>query len=127
METIFQTCAFALVCLVLLVFLNQHSPQTGVLVSLTACVGLLLALAPQLYQLLNFCRQLALEAGLSGSLLAPLFKGMGVALCARLTAELCRDQGQRALAAKVELCGAVCGLLCALPLLQRALSLAGAG
>ena len=72
-------------------------------------------------------RRLALGAGLDGALLAPLYKGIGVALCARLTAELCRDQGQRALAAKVELCGAVCGLICALPLLQRALSLAGVG
>ena len=50
MEVIFQICAFALVCLVLLVFLGQHSPQSGVVVSLAACVGILLVLTPQLYQ-----------------------------------------------------------------------------
>lgn len=127
MELIFQACAFALVCLIVLTFLNQHSPHTAALAGLAACVGLLILLAPQLYQLMDFCRRLALGAGLDGALLASLYKGIGVALCARLTAELCRDQGQRALAAKVELCGAVCGLICALPLLQRALSLAGVG
>lgn len=127
METIFQACAFALICLILATFLSRHSPQTSVLIGLAACVGLLALLAPQLYQLMDFCRRLALGAGLDGALLTPLYKGVGIALCARLTAELCRDQGQRALAAKVELCGAVCGLICALPLLQRALSLAGAG
>lgn len=123
----FRACAFALICLIVLTFLRQYSPQTAVLAGLAACVGLLTLLAPPLWQLMDFCRRLALGAGLDGELLVPLYKGVGVALCARLTAELCRDQGQRALAAKVELCGAVCGLICALPLLQRALSLAGAG
>ena len=46
-------------------------------------------------------------------------------------AQVSGEQSQRvqellnALAAQVELCGAVCGLLCALPLIEQALELVG--
>ena len=118
MDVLFKLCAFALVTLVLAVFLQQHSPQTTALLAVAACAAILWELAPYIRGLLDFCGQLASRAGLDGQLL--------IAVCCRITAEVCRDNGQKALAAQVELGGAVCGLLCALPLLQRALELIGA-
>ena len=126
MDVLFKLCAFALVTLVLAVFLQQHSPQTTALLAVAACVAILGVLAPYIRGLLDFCGQLASRAGLDGQLLLPVCKVMGIAVCCRITAEVCRDNGQKALAAQVELGGAVCGLLCALPLLQRALELIGA-
>lgn len=126
MELLFRIGAFALVALVLVVFLQQHSPHTGLLLALLACLGIMAMLLPQMGSLLQFCRGLASRAGLADQTLLPLYKVMGVALCTRIIAELCRDNNQKSLAAQVELCGAVCGLLCALPLLQRALELIGA-
>ena len=126
MDVLFKLCAFALVTLVLAVFLQQHSPQTTALLAVAACVAILWVLAPYIRGLLDFCGQLASRAGLDGQLLLPVCKVMGIAVCCRITAEACRDNGQKALAAQVELGGAVCGLLCALPLLQRALELIGA-
>ena len=87
---------------------------------------LLFWLIPQLSALVSAAGNLAAQAGLSQGELLPLGKVMGVAICTRLTSELCRDNGNRALAAQVELCGAVCGLLCALPLVEQALGLLGA-
>ena len=126
MDVLFKLCAFALVTLVLAVFLQQHSPQTTALLAVAACVAILWVLAPYIRGLLDFCGPLASRAGLDGQLLLPVCKVMGIAVCCRITAEVCRDNGQKALAAQVELGGAVCGLLCALPLLQRALELIGA-
>ena len=40
-----RACAFALICLIVLTFLRQYSPQTAVLAGLAACVGLLTLLA----------------------------------------------------------------------------------
>ena len=96
------------------------------MLAVAACVAILWVLAPYIRGLLDFCGQLASRAGLDGQLLLPVCKVMGIAVCCRITAEVCRDNGQKALAAQVELGGAVCGLLCALPLLQRALELIGA-
>lgn len=126
MDVLFKVCAFALIALVLAVFLQQYSPQTAVLIAVAACVGILLFLLPQFSAVVTFCRSLAGSAGLDNETLLPVFKVMGIAVCTKVTAEVCRDNSQRALAAKVELCGALCGLVCALPLLQTALRLIGA-
>mgnify|MGYP003378217363 CR=1 FL=1 len=112
MELVIKSAALALVALVLAVFLHRYSPQMALLTALSALV--------------SAARNLAAQAGLSRGELLPLGKVMGVAICTRLTSELCRDNGNRALAAQVELCGAVCGLLCALPLVEQALGLLGA-
>ena len=125
MELVIKSAALALVALVLAVFLHRYSPQMALLTALCACMLLLFWLIPQLSALVSAAGNLAAQAGLSQGELLPLCKVMGVALCTRLT-ELCRDNGNRALAAQVELCGAVCGLLCALPLVEQALGFLGA-
>ena len=43
-----------------------------------------------------------------------------------ISAELCRDAGEKAVAAKLELCGAAASLMCVLPLAEQALALLGA-
>jgi stage III sporulation protein AD len=50
---------------------------------------------------------------------------VAMAVCVRITAELCRDSGERAVAAKIEIAGAVLSLACALPLVEQALTLIG--
>ena len=126
MELVIKSAALALVALVLAVFLHRYSPQMALLTARCACMLLLFWLIPQLSALVSAAGNLAAQAGLSQGELLPLGKVMGVAICTRLTSELCRDNGNRALAAQVELCGAVCGLLCALPLVEQALGLLGA-
>ena len=63
MDVLFKLCAFALVTLVLAVFLQQHSPQTTALLAVAACVAILWVLAPYIRELLDFCGQLASRAG----------------------------------------------------------------
>ena len=48
---------------------------------------------------------------------------MGIALVVKIGTGLCKDAGAAALASAVEIAGAVCALLAALPLLEKALSL----
>jgi stage III sporulation protein AD len=63
------------------------------------------------------------QAGIEGEYVAILFRSVAAALVTRLCAQLCRDGGSQALAATVELAGAVTALLIALPLLRAVLSL----
>ncbi|MEG1778273.1 MAG: SpoIIIAC/SpoIIIAD family protein [Angelakisella sp.] len=46
-----------------------------------------------------------------------------IAICVRITTELCSDAGMRAMGVKLELAGAVMGIICALPLIRQALEL----
>ena len=48
---------------------------------------------------------------------------LGVAVVVRITAALCRDAGQSALAAKMEIAGAVLTLSVCLPLFEQVLDL----
>ena len=50
-------------------------------------------------------------------------KAVGVAVVVRITAALCRDAGQSALAAKMEIAGAVLTLSVCLPLFEQVLDL----
>ena len=106
--------------------LKKDYPLGGFLVALAFCAAALGALLPPLRSLVEEGRVLLRQAGLDEGLFSPLLRVLGVAVCTRLSAELCRDAGQSAVAAKLELCGALCSLLCALPLMRQVLEMVGA-
>jgi len=76
-------------------------------------------------QLAERVRRITSAAGLDGTLLAPVVKVLGIALCARLSAELCRDMGSRWAAGAVELFGVLASAVCMLPLLEEVLKTVG--
>ena len=63
------------------------------------------------------------QCGLDSALYLPVCKAVGVAVVVRITAALCRDAGQSALAAKMEIAGAVLTLSVCLPLFEQVLNL----
>ena len=76
-------------------------------------------------------RELISAAGISGEYGVILLKTLGVCFLTQLSADSCRDAGEGALAAKVELAGKLFIVILALPLFQQiagsALSLIGGG
>ena len=65
--------------------------------------------------------ELGERAGLSPAVLDPVIKTVGIAILTRISAEVCRDAGEGAMAAFVETAGAVLALWVALPLLRAVL------
>ncbi|MBQ1704403.1 MAG: hypothetical protein II028_01010 [Clostridia bacterium] len=116
--------AAASVCLAQLV--RSRAPALGVAVSLGICAALTMLLLPQVRELWTGADRLFQSTGLDPTLFLPLIKTLAVVQITHIAAELCRDGGERAVAAQVELCGAVAALLCALPLAKQALELIGA-
>ena len=92
---------------------------------LTLTAGVLILL--QAFQTIGGTAQrfsaLLAQGGITGSLYLPVCKAVGVAVVVRITAALCRDAGQSALAAKVEIAGAVLTLSVCLPLFEQVLDL----
>ncbi len=70
-------------------------------------------------------KRLTLLGGISSGLLTPMLKVLGITLCSRITAELCRDGGNRALATQVELFAVLASVICMLPLFEEVLNLIG--
>lgn len=126
MALIIKLCLLALTACTLALLIKVKSPQSALLLSLTVCCVLLVQLVPQLQSIMQYYQALAQRIGLDNAIFQPLLKVVALSVCIRITSELCRDAGERAIAAQVELAGAAAGILCALPLLQQALSVIGA-
>ncbi len=108
---------------VIVLLLRRGAPELGFALSAAICL-LAAALAAELIggltELLVMLRD---ETGLSPAVTGPVIKCVGVGIVTRLAAELCRDAGQGAAASAVELCGAACAMVTALPLVRSLLSL----
>lgn len=106
---------------VLALLLKRSAPELGL--ALSAAVSLMAAaLAMELVagmgELFDLVRQ---DIGLSPAVTGPVFKCVGIGIVTRLSADICRDAGQSAAASAVELCGAACALVTAMPLVRALL------
>lgn len=125
MSSYLKIVLLLLVCLALAVFFRQKNGSFAVAFSACVCLAAAAILLPQAAALWGTLRQMAETCGMDTALWLPLIKVVGISVCTRITAELCRDAGEKAFAAKVELAGAVTALLCAIPLTQAVLELIG--
>ena len=118
MDAALKLTALGLTAALLALVVKKQSPELALALSLCACAlgaGLLLK---GIVPVLNLARSLADRAELDGSLTAPLWKCLGLGLLTELSAAVCADAGQSALAKLVELGG---GLLCLVPFFSSSL------
>lgn len=96
--------------------LKKDQPTFTFLVSTAGALILLLSAAEQLRPVLAFLNTLKNYA--SSQSFDCLLRVLGIALCAQLASDFCKDAGMAAAAGAAELCGRLLALLEALPLLQ---------
>ena len=118
MTVLFRAAAVALTGVVLGLLLRRSAPELGL--ALSAAVSLAAGLmALELTGSFGaLWETVKVQTGLSPAVLRPVFKCAGMGIVTRLTADMCRDAGQSAAASAVELCGTVCAMAAALPLIQ---------
>ena len=87
-----------------------------------AAVLVFLCILPQIETLTSTFREWAELSGMP-EVFGVLLKALGIVLIGRITADLCKDAGESAIASGVELAVKTAVLLTALPLLNRLLSL----
>ena len=108
--------------LVLSLTLKKDAPVIAFLLVLAAGVVLLLRLGEAAQSTMQRFSALLARGDLSAELYGPVLRVVGIAVLVRILAALCRDAGQSALAAKVELAGTVLAFGAALPLLEQVLT-----
>ena len=123
MELLGKLIALCLLTAVLALLLKRESAELSFLLTLAAVLlGVFLLLAA-IDEAAALGEELLELTRLSPVLFVPLVKVLAVAVTVRLTAALCRDAGQSALAALTEIAGTVCALWCSLPLLRAVVEL----
>ena len=128
MEDIRRLCAIAFLGTMLTLTLRKQNAELALLVGLTVGIFLMNAALQWLDTVTGFLRQLTENLELSNAgkdNLYRLFRAAGVSVTVHLTSTLCRDFGETALAARLELCGTVLCIILMLPSLTAILELLG--
>nr|WP_300183135.1 SpoIIIAC/SpoIIIAD family protein [uncultured Agathobaculum sp.] len=124
MSGLWAACGLVLLALVLTTVLKKDAPAIAILLSLVAGVLILLRAFEMADGVLSNLTGLLEQGGIAQELYLPVLKCVGVAVVVRVMGALCRDNGQGALAAKIEIAGAVLALALCLPLVEQVLALA---
>lgn len=114
----------AVVSAALVTVIRQRAPEYALLLSVAAGVLILLWILRQGVPLFEQVRELFVNtAGAQGEYVGILFKSLGICFVVQIACDACRDLGESAIAAKVEMAGKISVLVLALPLFQRILAI----
>ena len=123
---LFQVAVFCLVATMLALVLRQYRPEYAVFISLACSIVAVLYLLQGVAQVAEELGRLLEDTMLPGELVQVVMRCLGVCILTELAAQTCRDAGEQAIGAKVELAGKVTLVLVSLPLFQRLLQVVGA-
>lgn len=122
-EPVIKVAVLAVFGTVAALMIKRSNAEMAAVLSIAVCAVALYAVFSLVDPILELMGRAKEFAGLSGAVLSPVLKCVGIGLTSRIAADLCRDGGQGAVASTVELMGAVGGLYAALPLVSTLLDM----
>ena len=123
MELIAKVTVICIVVALTALLLERDTPELGLLLTLGA-IAVVMGFALSYYrEIQEMVETLLGQAGLDGELFLPILKIIAISMVTKLGGDVCRDSGQKALGAVIDLAGTFCSLLAAEPLLRTALSM----
>ena len=108
---------------VLALTVRKQSPELALLTALAAGTLVLAGTLRYLETVVEFWNDLVRSCNLPLDAAQPLLKTVIIAILTQISAQLCRDSGEGALAAKLELGGSAACIVLMLPLLSGVLSM----
>ncbi|MBO8137303.1 MAG: stage III sporulation protein AD [Desulfotomaculum sp.] len=118
---IMQIIGIALVTTILAGIVKFGRSEIGVLLSLTAGLIIFFLVLSQISSVFQVLKDLANRANVSMAYLGTILKIVGIAYIADFGAQICRDAGEGALAAKVEFAAKILVLVLAVPIIVAVL------
>lgn len=118
MELLIKTAAVCVPAALIAALLKKDSPAMSILIALAAGCVVIYSAAGALSQIGDFMEEVADASGVSSTVLAVLFKTVGIAVISRLAGDLCRDAGLQTAASASELAGSAAALYTALPVMR---------
>ena len=116
--SIFQLVGLAVAIAAIVLLIKTQRPELALITAAAAGVFILLTILPQMSGIIETVQKISTKAGISDGYAAIMLKAVGIAYITNLGAELCRDAGQNAIAAKVELAGKIMLAVLALPVID---------
>lgn len=118
---IIQIVGLGIMATVLAVIIRQHKPEMALLLSLAVGLMLFILVLGKIGAVLDVLKVLSNQANLNIVYLGVILKIVAIAYIADFGAQICRDAGEGAIAAKIELVAKVLVLVLAVPIVTAVL------
>lgn len=123
MQEFLQVSVIGVITVIFAVLLKKNSAELALLLTIGACVLMGIMILQMAEPVLSFLSKLRGLAGLDTALMTPLLKTVGIGLLTQLSASVCADAGENAIAKLIELCGGILAIYVALPLLEAVIEM----
>jgi stage III sporulation protein AD len=120
---IIQIVIFGLVTTIIIVTVKQQRPDIALLISLAGGTVILIFVVSSLSVVIETISNLFNKSNMDSVYITTILKVIGIAYLADFGAQLCKDAGESAIAAKIELGGKILILLLAIPILTALMEL----
>ncbi len=108
---------------VLALVVKESKPQIALVISISAAAILMLMILSQIEYVLNVVYVTASSININMEHISAIFKMIGVSYLSQIGSLICKDAGQSAIAAKVELAGKIIIVVLSIPILLELMNL----
>ena len=122
---IFKIAAGGVIAVILATTLRGHNKEMSLVLSLAACVILVLGGLQMFQTALDYIRKMQQAAKIETAVLTPVLKVCGIGVLTQVCALFCCQAGDGAVGKIIELCGGAAAVCAMMPLLDAVLELIG--
>ena len=116
---IFTIFGLSLIAVSICVVLKKHNPEFSLLVSLIACVLILLLIFLNFKPILNAINNCVKSFNLNNIYITTILKSLGICYITQIASETCKDCGFSSISSKVELAGKISIVLLSIPMFEN--------
>lgn len=120
---VMRIVGIGLIGAILSILLRNSKPEFSMLIPVVVSFTVLACAMPCLIRITEELSRMASSAGINSSYMRIVIKVIGISYLVCITAELCKDAGENAIAAKIELGGKLIILAMAIPIINSLLNL----
>lgn len=121
---LFKIAVFAVAGIVLLLLLKRNAPTFAIIGEITVVAITVLAVMPEIENLLSLFNSFQGISSVSEASLKIMFKVFGMLVVGGVVADICRDNGEGAIAGVVEISIKILAISCALPVFRAVIEIA---
>ncbi|WP_071591163.1 stage III sporulation protein AD [Calidifontibacillus oryziterrae] len=114
---ILQIVGIALTATFLALIIKEQKPAFSSMLVIFVSIVIFLFLVEQIYEIIRMLERIAINANVNMVYLETILKIIGIAYIAEFGAQITKDAGQGAIAAKIEMAGKILILVMAIPIL----------
>ena len=120
---IIQIVGLALAATVISVIIKEYYPEIAVQISIITGIIIFAVISVKIGNVINLLKELADKVNIDMLYISTIIKIVGIAYITQFASEVCRDAGEGAIAAKVELAGKILIVVMAAPIILGLLKL----